>query len=189
MDAAVLQNLLLEYPVVAAIKDAAGLENCLRSDTPVVFVLFGDILTISSITARLKEAKKISLIHADLVEGLAAREIAVNFIAKNTEADGILSIKPTLVKHAKSLGLLTIQRFFLLDSIALINIQKQLPLECADMIEILPGPMPKITKKVVSMSSKPVIVGGLISDKEDIISSLKAGASAVSTSNPTLWSV
>jgi glycerol uptake operon antiterminator len=49
--------------------------------------------------------------------------------------------------------------------------------------------MPKVIKKVVSVSSKPVIVGGLIFDKEDIINSLKAGASAVSTSNPALWSV
>jgi glycerol uptake operon antiterminator len=35
----------------------------------------------------------------------------------------------------------------------------------------------------------PVIAGGLISDKEDIISALGAGAIAVSSTNPAVWNM
>ena len=33
----------------------------------------------------------------------------------------------------------------------------------------------------------PVIAGGLISDKEDIIAALDAGAAAISSTNPAIW--
>lgn len=184
-----LREAFLTNPIAAAVKNKDGLDRSIESKCPVVFILAGDILTIGDTVSRIKGSGKLAMVHIDLIEGLSPREVSVDFIARNTDADGIISTKPQLIRHAKSLGLLTVQRYFLLDSIALENIEKQLPTECADMIEVLPGPMPKVIKKVVSRSGKPVIVGGLIFDKEDIIQSLKAGAAAVSTSNPSLWRV
>ena len=54
----------------------------------------------------------------------------------------------------------------MLDSISFSNINKQLPLENADMIEVLPGIMPKVIRRLADTTGKPVIAGGLISDKE-----------------------
>jgi glycerol uptake operon antiterminator len=99
-----------------------------------------------------------------------------------------LSTKPSLIKYAKNRGLLTIQRFFVLDSISLLNIEKQFPLEYADAIEILPGVMPKIIRRIAGISKKPIIAGGLISDHEDVHHALEAGAISVSTSNIDLLS-
>ena len=79
------------------------------------------------------------------------------------------------------------QRFFLLDSIALYNIEKQMPLEDADAMEILPGVMPKIIRKLTLATNKPIISGGLISDKEDIINALEAGALAISSTRKDIW--
>ena len=182
-----LPDLLQESPIVASVKDETSLEQCLKSDCKIVFVLFGTVLSIPNMVARIKAAGKFTLVHVDLIDGLAARDIAVDFIAKNTQADGIISTKSNLVRHAKSLGLFAVQRFFLLDSIALVNISKQLPLETADAIEILPGVMPKIIAKVTSFTQAPVIAGGLIADKEDVVNALSAGAVAVSSTNPDVW--
>ena len=79
------------------------------------------------------------------------------------------------------------QRFFLLDSMALANIEKQIPFEYADAIEILPGVMPKIISKISEFTHKPIIASGLISDKEDVLCALGAGAMSVSSSNPNVW--
>jgi glycerol uptake operon antiterminator len=160
-----------------------GLKICLAGSCGIIFVLFGDILTISGIVSKIKEAGKIAMVHADLIEGLTSKDIAADFLAEQTRADGILSTKPNLIKHAKNRGLLTIQRFFVLDSLSLLNIEKQFPLECADAIEILPGVMPKIVHKIAGISKKPIIAGGLISDHEDVQHALKAGAISVSTTN------
>ena len=49
------------------------------------------------------------------------------------------------------------------------------------------GLMPKIIRRVAQLTGKPVIAGGLISDKEDVTAALSAGAVAVSTTNPAVW--
>lgn len=182
-----LVGLLEQMPVVAAIKGNNGLERCLESESKVIFILYGDVISIADIVARVKQAGKVAMVHIDLIDGLSAHEVSIDFIVKSTDADGIISTKPTMVRYAKSKGLLTIQRFFMLDSIALLNIQKQIAQDSADMIEILPGVMPKIIRKIVTSVHKPIIAGGLISDKEDVVNALGAGAIAVSSTNPAVW--
>ena len=49
--------------------------------------------------------------------------------------------------------------------------------------------MPKIIRRVCGVTNKPVITGGLITDKEDVTNALSAGAVAVSTTNPDVWAM
>ena len=178
---------VVKHPIIAAVKDEKGLQTCIRlQEIGVVFVLYGGISNIGDIVKRLKEAGKTVIVHMDLIMGLSAKEEAVVFIAKYTQADGIISTKPAVIKRGKELGMFTVLRFFVLDSLALENVMKQDGAN-ADMIEILPGIMPKVTKRETQTISIPVICGGLISDKEDIIGALNAGAVAVSTTNPAAW--
>lgn len=175
-------------PVIAAIKDMEGLEECCKlEDIKVVFILFGDICTIGNIVKRLKEAGKIAMVHVDLISGLSAKEIAVDFIKQNTQADGIISTKPALIKRGKELSMFTILRYFLIDSMALENIRYQQQSVRPDFIEVLPGVMPKIIKKICQSTRIPVIAGGLVTDKEGVMGALSAGAISVSTTNPDVW--
>lgn len=182
-----LTDRLIETPVVAAVKSEQELFHALKSDCSAVFVLYGNIMQISGVVAQIKQAGKFSFVHVDLIDGLAQREIAIDFIRENTSADGIISTKPALLRQGKKRGLLTIQRVFLLDSMSLLNLHRQLESGDADIVEILPGVMPKIIRKVASSLKKPVIAGGLIEDKEDIMNALGAGALAVSSTNPDIW--
>ncbi len=150
-------------------------------------MLFGDLVSIKDIIAKVKSTGKLAMVHVDLIDGLASKDIAVDYISKNTNADGIISTRPNIVRRAKICGLLAIQRFFLLDSIALDNIAKQPSLKDADAIEILPGLMPKVIRKLVSGIEKPIIAGGLITDKEDIVNALNAGAIAISSTDRRTW--
>ena len=181
-------KLLENNPVIAAIKDEEGLAACSRNpDVRVIFVLYGNLCTIGQIVGRLKETGKIVLIHLDLIEGLNGKEIAVEFIRSYTEADGIISTRPSLIRKARECGLYTILRVFILDSMSLRNVAKQALAAGPDMVEMLPGVMPKIVRKVKQMVKLPVIAGGLISDKSDVIEALSAGAISVSTTNPAVW--
>lgn len=182
-----LIQLLEEEPVIAAVKNEEELVRAIHSPCHVVFLLYGDICTLSGIIARLKEHSKTVMVHIDLIDGLENKSVAVEYLKRSTRADGMISTKPNLVKAAKELGLTTIQRFFVIDSLAFQNIKRHMEVGKADFIEILPGVMPKVIKKIVNTVSVPVIAGGLISDKEDIISALGAGAVAVSTTQPQLW--
>ena len=151
----------MDNPIVAAIKDEEGLEVCIRrNDLQIVFVLYGEATTIGQIVDRLKEAGKTVMVHIDLVGGLSGREEAVRFIKAYTKADGIISTKPELVRYAKEIGLYTVYRIFVIDSKAL---------------------------KAVTLTRTPVIAGGLISEKEDVIQALDAGAIAISATNRDVW--
>lgn len=182
-----LKKLLQETPVISAVKSMEGLNRCMRADGKIVFVLFGDVMNIGDIVGAIKGAGKLAMVHIDLVEGLSSRDVAVDYLAAHTEADGIISTKPALIRYAKAKGMLTIQRYFVLDSIALQSIEKQFPPEYVDAVEILPGVMPKIIHRITALSTLPVIAGGLISDKEDVMTALKAGATAVSSTNAPVW--
>lgn len=175
-------------PIIAAVKDPEGLERCCGlEDIKVVFILFGDICTISGIVKQIKDAGKTAVVHIDLIGGLNAKEIAVDFIRDHTQADGIISTKPTLIRRAKELSMYTVLRYFLIDSMALENIRQQQYGVWPDFIEVLPGVMPRIIGKICQSSKVPIIAGGLISDKESAMAALSAGAVAVSTTNADVW--
>ena len=187
MDKRQLLELLADGPVIAAVKDEAGLAAALKSDVAVIFLLGGDVLTIGDMVSRAHRAGKVVFAHLDLIEGLSPREISVEFLARNTAVDGILSTRAQLTRRAKELGLVAVQRFFLLDSMAVRNVEKHQAPEYSDLIEVLPGLMPKVIRQVCQMTDKPVIAGGLITDKEDVTGALSAGAVAVSSTNPQVW--
>ena len=78
-------------------------------------------------------------------------------------------------------------RYFLIDSMALENIRNQQHGIRPDFIEVLPGIMPKVIREICKISRTPIIAGGLITDKEDVVGALSAGAIAVSTTNRGVW--
>ena len=174
-------------PIIAAAKDTSGLSRCLACESQVVFLLFGDICNLSELVDQVKSSGKLALVHIDLIQGLSAKEIAVDFVKKYTKADGIITTKPALIKRAKELGLDTVLRFFVIDSLALSSITKQLTIARPDIIEVLPALMPKVITRICDMVNVPVIAGGLISDKEDIMTMLSAGAVSISSTSQDLW--
>ena len=142
------KDALEDSPVIAAIKDDNGLKECLKSDIQVVFILYGDICNIADIVDTVKQAGKMALVHLDLINGLSAKDVAVDFIKKYTKADGIISTKPALIKHAGEIGLTSVLRLFVIDSMAYENIQKHVKGARPDVIEVLPALMPKVVKRV-----------------------------------------
>jgi glycerol uptake operon antiterminator len=184
-----LLDLLADGPVIASVKDEEGLAAALESAASVVFLLYGDLLGAGDLTRRAKAAGKAVFLHLDLVDGLAAREVTVDFVARCTAADGILSTKPQLIRRARELGLVAVQRFFLLDSMALRNIEKHLVQDDPDLIEVLPGLMPRVIRQLSDTTGKPIIAGGLIDCKEDVVAALAAGAVAVSVTRSEIWAM
>lgn len=179
--------ILEDCPVIAAVKDETGLKECLYSESQIIFLLFGDICSVGRYVEIAKSAGKMVFVHMDLINGLGNKEVAVDFIREHTGVDGIISTKPQLVKRAKELGLFGILRIFVIDSMAFGNIEKQCASLVPDAVEILPGLMPKIIKKLCSTVNVPIIAGGLISDKEDVMNALNAGAVAISVTNQRVW--
>ncbi len=181
-----LYEALQSNPIIAAVRDDEGLEACLQADVQTVFVLYGDICGIAGIVRRIKDAGKIAIVHADLITGLAAKEISVDFLHSTTLADGIISTRTNMIQRAKELQMIAILRVFLIDSMAFdaaLGARNLKP----DAIDILPGLMPSMIRKVRQMTGIPVLTGGLITEKREVMQALEAGALAISSTAPDVW--
>lgn len=171
-------------PVIAAIRDNKW-PAALVSPSEVLFCLDPHLSTIRERTQQAHTAGKLIFVHLDMAEGIGKDREGLQFLAE-CGVDGIISTRTQIIRFAKDLGLLTVQRFFALDSQGLDSIQEMLKSSRPHFIEIMPGVIPKILQRFAS-ESIPVIAGGLIETKAEITGALRGGAMAVSTGCQELW--
>jgi glycerol uptake operon antiterminator len=174
-------------PVIPEVKNMELLQSLKETECDIVYILYGDICTIADIVDKVKVLGKMAIVHVDLIMGLSTKEISVDFIRKYTKADGIISMKPNMIKRANDLDLFTIQRFYMMDGLTYANIQKHVRNCNPDVVEFMPSGLSKVMKYLVETIDQPVVASGLTQDKDDVIAALKAGAIAVATTNRTLW--
>ena len=182
-----MKELLELNPIIGAIKED-NLESIIKSECEVVFLLNGNILTLKKQIALLHKYGKKVFVHLDMIQGLASTPVAVDYIKDELNVDGIITTKTNIVKRAIELNINVIQRFFFIDSISLENAIESLKKVKPQAIEIMPGIIPKVVNKIHQIHPDiPIICGGLIDNKEEIINVLSMGAMAISTSNSDLW--
>lgn len=177
----------MDSPIIAAVKDDAGLLKALDSDCQVIFLLYGTILSVESLVQQVHSRNKICFVHIDLVEGLSNRDVAVDGLVKLSHPDGIISTRAPLIRRAQQLGLIAIQRVFILDSLSLKSLLSQIDSSRPDYIEVLPGIIPSVIQEITQTIPTPLIAGGLIRSKQDVIQAFQSGVIAVSTSCQTVW--
>lgn len=171
-------------PVIAAISND-GWDKALRSPVQVVFYLSADLLTVKERVEQAHINGKYILIHMDLAEGIGKDRTGIRYLAQ-CGVDGIISTKAQLIRYAKEQGLLTVQRFFALDSKGMESIDEILRSSNPHLMEIMPGVIGKAIRKF-SGGQIPVIAGGLIQTKSEVTEALSCGATAVSTGREELW--
>lgn len=184
-----IEEILIENPVIAAIRNDDDLENVLQSKAIIVFVLYGNIMNIRHICKRLKQNNKIVFVHIDMIDGLRCDKSGIQFIKQSIEPYGILTTKTSNIKHAKQLNLYAILRVFIVDSLSLSTGIKNIKEFSPNAVEVMPGVASKIISSIQRGTNIPIIGGGLIRNKKDIIDSLGAGAFAISTTTEELWNL
>lgn len=180
---------LVQSQVIASVKKEKHLDKAIHSNSNIVFLLTGDLMSTKTYLDRLKEHQKMTFVHIDFIDGLANTRSAIKYIAEVWKPKGIISTKSNLIKFAKEEGLMTVQRIFLIDGNAM-NKGIEIAHMCKpDAIEVLPGIMPNIIDRLTKLTHLPIIAGGLISSENEIESGLKAGALAISSGNPKFWNL
>ena len=173
-------------PIIAA-TDSASWQKAIISDVEVLFHLSANIMTIESDIKKAKANNKYIFVHIDLAEGIGKDRTGIKWLSQ-LGVDGIISTKAQLIRSAKDCGLTAIQRFFVLDSKGMGSISEMIDTTRPDLIEIMPGVIPKALS-IFSEKGIPVIAGGLIETKAEVTAALTAGAIAVSTGKSHLWSI
>ena len=173
-------------PVVPAVRGgAAALSSALAGDYAAIFVLGGDPFEL---VERLRgyERRPRVFVNLDLVGGLSADPAGVRFLAGKVE--GLISTHRHVVEVAREAGLITVQRLFAIDSVAVERGLKLIRRAEPDFVEILPAAAyPEIAPRHSEALDRPVLAGGLVQDRASVQAILAAGALGVSTSHEALW--
>ena len=172
--------------IIAAIHNSTQFEDALDSNISLIFDLNSSILTLQKRIEDAHKKNKKLLIHIDLAEGIGKDKEGIQYL-KNLGVDGIISTRSNIIKYAKEAKLLTIQRFFALDSKSINSIMDTIKISKPDMIEIMPGVIYKIIHNLKEKLNVPIIAGGLIETQLEIDQALNEGAFAVSTSQKAFW--
>jgi glycerol uptake operon antiterminator len=180
---------LAAHRMIASIKDARHIELALelRNQLSGIFLLTGHIGVLKSYVDVFKEHQLPIFLHLEKIGGLSTDNYGLDYLAKVIKPTGIISTKTNVVKTAKKMGLMTIQRFFLVDTEGLDNIAKSLHQIEPDIIEVMPARIPDMIGKVKAFTSLPIITGGLLYEQSHAEECLKYGATAISSSKPELW--
>ena len=97
-------NEIESNPIIAAVKDMDGLHKAVKIDSiRIIFILFGDVCNIAQIVDEIKENNKVAMVHIDLIVGLSAKDISVDFIKNNFE----------FIKHSYEESILWLWKTFL----------------------------------------------------------------------------
>ena len=171
-------------PIIAAVHDHQ-FEAALASPADVIFCLKASILKIAEQVKAAHAQGKCIFVHIDLADGVGKDRAGIEYLkcvpsGDPRNVDGIISTRTQLVRQAKEKGLIAVQRFFALDSKGIESISENLENCSSDFIEIMPGVIGKIISRF-SGGNIPVIAGGLIETKKEVLSALECGALAVST--------
>ena len=174
------------YPIIAAVKTDTDFQIAIDSGVQTVFLLSSDILTLSDKIQMAHSAGKLLFVHMDFVDGLSNDPAGVKYIASKG-IDGIISTRSNIISAAAEHGLMSVQRFFMIDSRSVDTALDTLRASRASMVELMPAIAYKAIERISHASKLPVIAGGLIEQKDEIFKALGAGASMISTGKRELW--
>ncbi len=172
--------------VVASVRTDDEFREALRSDAEVIFLQNTSISNVKEQISQAHEYYKTVFIHTDFMEGIGKDKAGLEYI-KKLGADGMLSTRTGMIRYGKDAGLLTVQRFFIVDTHSVDTAIDSIKIGKPDFVEIMPGVIEKTITRFTQAVDTPVIAGGLVAKTGEVDRALDAGAVAVSTGQSALW--
>lgn len=174
--------------IAAAIRTEKDFSKALRSKVDMVFLLHTNIMTLQPSVREIHAVGKKAFVHVDFAEGLGKDKAGLQYL-KRLGVDGICTTRTNLVRIAKDLGLVTVQRFFMVDSHSVGTSLDSIRIARPDIVEIMPAIVTKKIREFEGLVDVPLIAGGLVETEDEVRAALEAGATVVSTGETALWSL
>lgn len=178
---------MINQNILPVISDWKTFEDFLRSENTWCILMDFHINFMLELLQKLHEQGKKGIVHMDLIHGVSNDQFGTQYMCQKVHADGIISTRPKVIEAAKANHCISILRAFMLDSRSFQRSVQMGEMLQPDYIEVLPAILPNIVGKLHAHCDIPIIGGGLIQDKQDIVQCLQGGMVAVSTSCKALW--
>lgn len=181
-----LLSRLERNPVIPAVRsEGEALDKALSGDHPAILVLGGDVFELADRIGARKRRPPV-IVNVDLVGGIAGDNTGIRFLSQHVE--GIISTSRRVIELGNTTDLITIQRLFALDGMAMERGLRLTKRTKPQLLEILPGlAYPRMVSNYPELLNHPALAGGFIRSPEELSSILDAGAVGASTSYQELW--
>ncbi|MEG0378403.1 MAG: glycerol-3-phosphate responsive antiterminator, partial [Eubacterium sp.] len=124
----------------------------------------------------------------ELLGGFGRDQVGMKLLKNYYKVDGVMSTDSTKLGMAKRCGLLTIQRFFFVDSRAFDTSQRILESANVDAAEMLPAAsVIDLMPELRHVSKIPMFAGGFIKSIDMIDRIRDAGFSGITISKKAFW--
>lgn len=170
------------HGIIPAVSDFSQLRQFLESEYGQCVLLHFHIADLEEIFRRLNGAGKQGLLHLDLIRGLSADEAGAEYVCGRFHPAGVLSTHPVVVTACHKLGVMAVQRCFLIDSSALEKSVAAIEKCRPDYVEMLPALCTPVFPGLRRRLGIPLIAGGLIQSTAMAEKILQAGVDAVTIS-------
>lgn len=187
MTAQQILDIMIENPIIAACRSDETLDKALATDVKIIFMLSSTIGEVKRQCKKILDAGRLVFLHVDLIEGLRPDAVGIRYIAEVMKPTGIITTKGPCIKMAHDVGMFAIQRVFMLDSASMRSGVQNAATCKPDFVEILPGMCIRAIEKGGEVLPVPIIAGGFVETREDVIAVLGAGAVAASSSSEAIW--
>ncbi len=184
---------LKKKPIIGALRPS-NLDLMVSQKVPldlcaIFFLLEGNVQNLEAISSLFKEYRPFLFVHMDLFGGIASDESGLLFLKEKFPAvSGVITTRLRTLTLARKAGFLTIFRLFLIDSESLRTALRVVREVSPDALEILPGVIfPHVSKALPLQELPPLICGGFVRRKSEVIRILRCGARGVSTSYQRMW--
>jgi len=152
-----------------------------------IMLKLGDVNTLPQLVGHIHRCGKKVMVHQDSIKGIARDKMGIQYMA-NCGVDCVITMKPMCVRYIKDAGMISAFGFFVIDSDAcrtgLCNVKEHQP----DVVILMPGTIPQqIIRDIKSEAGTPIILGGLMTTREQITAAIAIGVASVATSNQELW--
>jgi glycerol uptake operon antiterminator len=175
--------------ILPAISNHSDLRKFLTTSLEYGILMNFQLAQLPELIKLMKEHQKKVLIHAELIKGLSSDEFGTIYLIQVLGVDGIISSKPKAMEVCKKRGVIGIFRLFIRDSISFEQSMSVAKSITPEYLEILPASATDIIEEVHRNLTAKILMGGMIKNRHDVERCLQAGAIAITTSNPELWSL
>lgn len=176
------------FIIIPSIRSMKDFEHALSAESKYVFLSEIHIGNLKVMVEKCHSSNKLVVVNIELIGGFSADQVGLKLLKSFYNVDAVLSSNAMKINIAKSLGLKTVQRFFLMDSRSFDSTLKSLQTTKNDAVEILPGPIaPQFIDAIKKVRNVPMIAGGFVSTKDMVKELYKAGFSGVTSSTRDLW--
>lgn len=176
--------------VIPSLINGRDLNYALRVPAKIILLSGVSIGNLKEFVYAIHEHRKRAVVHIDILGGFKPDDVGIKLLKNLYKLDGILTSNVRALSQGKSLGMATVYRLPLIDSLSLAKAHDALKnSDNYDAVQILPAvcAIAEVQRVKQMVTHRPLIASGLLESQNQVKSAFSVGYQLVATSQKSLW--